>query len=204
MWLLDTKTAILHKFRRPEDAPGGYAILSHVWGKEEEEDSFQKVQDAAKRFKDIATPTRHISSAPSTHSSPRTTESGDLGVQQQGATEEQGDPLCETLQDSLGNDSNTARTRPEAQAQATSPRDLVSPKIRNFLIQAETEGYEWAWSDTCCIDKTSSTELTEAINSMFQYYSLSEVCYAYLVDVPQNTSPDSISKFRTSKWHQRG
>ena len=58
------------------------------------------------------------------------------------------------------------------------PRDLVSHKIRKFCITAEKYGYRWAWVDTCCIDKTSSAELSEGINSMFRYYSLSQVVYA--------------------------
>ena len=42
---------------------------------------------------------------------------------------------------------------------------------------AESHGYKWVWIDTCCIDKTSSAELSEAINSMFRYYFLSDICY---------------------------
>ena len=49
MWLLDTKTARLKFFNNPEDVPGGYAILSHVWGEASEEDTFQKVQEAARQ-----------------------------------------------------------------------------------------------------------------------------------------------------------
>ena len=64
------------------------------------------------------------------------------------------------------------------------PRASVSKKIRRFCRLASTHGYEWAWIDTCCIDKTSSSELSEAINSMYQYYSLADICYAYLQDVP--------------------
>ena len=86
---------------------------------------------------------------------------------------------------------------------SVTPRDLISTKIRNFLTQAEKDGYEWAWSDTCCIDKTSSTELTEAINSMFRYYALSDVCYVYLADVPAE-APKHASPFTSSRWHTRG
>ena len=39
------------------------------------------------------------------------------------------------------------------------------------------------WVDTCCIDKRSSAELSEAINSMFRWYENSSICYAYLHDV---------------------
>ena len=49
MWLLNTSTATLEYFNRPEDVPGGYAILSHVWGDPSDEDTFQTVKAAAKR-----------------------------------------------------------------------------------------------------------------------------------------------------------
>ncbi|KAI0742572.1 heterokaryon incompatibility protein-domain-containing protein [Daedaleopsis nitida] len=84
-------------------------------------------------------------------------------------------------------------------------RSLVSPKIRHFCALAVRQGYRWAWIDTCCIDKTSSTELSEAINSMFRYYSLALVCYAYLKDVPAHGDHGtSGSPFRSSRWHTRG
>jgi hypothetical protein len=37
------------------------------------------------------------------------------------------------------------------------------------------------------MDKTSSGELSEAINSMYRWYQQAEVCYAYLADVPSDT-----------------
>ena len=42
---------------------------------------------------------------------------------------------------------------------------------------------DWVWVDTCCINKDSSAELSEAINSMYQWYAASVVCYAFLSDV---------------------
>ncbi len=63
------------------------------------------------------------------------------------------------------------------------PRDFVSEKIRRCCEVAESHGYKWVWIDTCCIDKTSSAELSEAINSMFRYYALAAICYGYLRDV---------------------
>ncbi|KAI0359555.1 HET-domain-containing protein [Trametes cingulata] len=85
------------------------------------------------------------------------------------------------------------------------PRDLVCAKIRECCILAERHGFGWVWIDTCCIDKTSSSELSEAINAMFRYYTLAEVCYVYLRDVPSDCvlkEPDSA--FRKSRWHTRG
>lgn len=57
-------------------------------------------------------------------------------------------------------------------------------KIRGTCAIAATCGYDYVWIDTCCIDKTSSAELSEAINSMFHWYREADVCFAHLVDVP--------------------
>ena len=91
-------------------------------------------------------------------------------------------------------------------------RKAVSLKIRRFCEVAEEQGYAWAWVDTCCIDKTSSAELSEAINSMYRYYSLALVCFVYLDDVPTSsmhhhgtqTPKPGLSSFARSKWHSRG
>lgn len=56
-------------------------------------------------------------------------------------------------------------------------------KIRKTLAIARANGIRFAWIDTCCIDKSSSAELTEAINSMFRWYQRSQVCYAFLSDL---------------------
>ena len=92
-------------------------------------------------------------------------------------------------------------------ANETNPRDdpELSPKIRECCRLAERHGYHWVWIDSCCIDKTSSSELSEAINSMYKWYKSSEVCYAYLQDVPSDCVPDAPgSAFRKSRWHTRG
>ncbi|CZR53142.1 uncharacterized protein PAC_03020 [Phialocephala subalpina] len=56
-------------------------------------------------------------------------------------------------------------------------------KISMTCQLAKADELQFAWIDTCCIDKTSSTELSEAINSMYQWYERAEKCYAYLVDI---------------------
>ncbi|KAI3331430.1 hypothetical protein HD806DRAFT_518455 [Xylariaceae sp. AK1471] len=43
-------------------------------------------------------------------------------------------------------------------------------KVRKSCEVAKSKGYEWIWIDTCCIDKSSSAELSESINSMFKWY----------------------------------
>ena len=78
-------------------------------------------------------------------------------------------------------------------------------KVRRFCEQAISVGFEYAWVDTCCVDKTNNVELAEALNSMFQWYRDAEVCYSYLADVPSSDRPLSkTSKFRKSRWFTRG
>ena len=79
-------------------------------------------------------------------------------------------------------------------------------KIRYCCEQSLKDNLEFAWVDTCCIDKSSSAELSEAINSMFRWYLNARVCYAYLQDVatvyPGSSGPGP--EFYTSKWFTRG
>jgi hypothetical protein len=71
-------------------------------------------------------------------------------------------------------------------------------KVEGACSLAASQGYDYIWIDTCCIDKSSSAELSEAINSMYRWYQWAKVCYAYLVDV-QN--PNQLEE---SKWFTRG
>ncbi|TBU36689.1 hypothetical protein BD309DRAFT_1024137 [Dichomitus squalens] len=81
----------------------------------------------------------------------------------------------------------------------------LSPKIREACRVAREAGYDYLWIDSCCINKTSSSELSESINSMYQWYGRSVECYAYLADVPPGEDPCSPkSKFRSSRWFERG
>ncbi|KAH7311606.1 heterokaryon incompatibility protein-domain-containing protein [Stachybotrys elegans] len=78
-------------------------------------------------------------------------------------------------------------------------------KITMTCKQAQKDGLDYAWVDTCCIDKSSSAELSEAINSMFTWYRESERCYAYLPDVPEDDDPWSAeSTLPKSSWFTRG
>ncbi|KAK4643731.1 hypothetical protein QC761_0070930 [Podospora bellae-mahoneyi] len=65
-------------------------------------------------------------------------------------------------------------------------------KIEMTCLLAKKDGYQYAWVDICCIDKSSSAELTEAINSMYQWYLKSAVCYVFLSDLP----PSRVSPWR--------
>jgi hypothetical protein len=85
-------------------------------------------------------------------------------------------------------------------------------KIRFCGKQAAKDGQQYFWVDTCCIDKSSSEELSEAINSMFRWYHNAAKCYVYLSDVSiggsvgNNLSSQRTWKpaFQHSRWFTRG
>ena len=142
MRLINTSTLDQKEFLGTHDLPD-YAILSHRWGRPEQEVSFREFQDRTHR------------------------------------------------QDSYG-----------------------WRKIVECCHLAKADALDWAWVDTCCIDKSSSAELTEAINSMFQWYKKAKICYAFLPDVspepmlspatPESSDSPVPSTFRNSKWFSRG
>lgn len=123
MRLLNTLTLKLEYF--PSNVKDAYAILSHVWGPEKDEVSFQDMKNGSAEQKD--------------------------GYQ----------------------------------------------KLEKACHLAVKDGIGYIWIDTCCIDKDSSSELSEAINSMFHYYKDAAVCYAYLFDVE---SMEQGGGFAESKW----
>lgn len=68
---------------------------------------------------------------------------------------------------------------------------LQLEKIRRSCETAQSLGFDWIWIDTCCINKTSATELTESLNSMFSWYREAKLCITYLNDVKR---PESSAK----------
>ncbi|KAK0654972.1 heterokaryon incompatibility protein-domain-containing protein [Cercophora newfieldiana] len=138
MWLIDTTTLRLRNF---QGKPPPYAILSHRWGNDDEEVTFQEWRDDHSR----------ISLKPG------------------------------------------------------------FVKISKACIQAKRDRLNFLWVDTNCIDKSSSAELSEAINSMYRYYSEAVVCYAHLYDVHDGSTPtqlpsgtDGNIQFSRSTWFTRG
>ncbi|PVH86382.1 HET-domain-containing protein [Cadophora sp. DSE1049] len=79
-------------------------------------------------------------------------------------------------------------------------------KIAGCCEQAERDEYEYVWIDSCCIDKSSSAELSEAINSMFRWYKDAIICYVYMSDVSFAPSYPAANRkaFRKSDWFTRG
>ncbi|KIN06945.1 hypothetical protein OIDMADRAFT_150200 [Oidiodendron maius Zn] len=85
-------------------------------------------------------------------------------------------------------------------------------KIRFCKEQAKRDNLQYFWIDTCCIDKSNSNELSEAINSMFRWYHGATKCYVYLLDVSgynsyvddKSNRPSWETAFRKSRWFTRG
>ncbi|KIM59619.1 hypothetical protein SCLCIDRAFT_61266, partial [Scleroderma citrinum Foug A] len=83
-------------------------------------------------------------------------------------------------------------------------------KILDSCEQTQKDGYQWLWVDTCCIDKRSSAELSEAIKSMYRWYENAQVCYAYLHDLPRPRFPTASDDGRYPnfrgwpEWFSRG
>ncbi|KAM7192041.1 vegetative incompatibility protein HET-E-1 [Naviculisporaceae sp. PSN 640] len=72
-------------------------------------------------------------------------------------------------------------------------------KIEQTCRLAKSRGLDWVWIDTCCIDKSSSAELSEAINSMFRWYTNSSICFVHLEDMG-----DEGENLANCRWPGRG
>ena len=77
-------------------------------------------------------------------------------------------------------------------------------KFAGSCARAKQDGYEYIWIDTCCINKSSSAELSESINAMFQLYQNSHICYAYLFDCRRPGWNNPTSAILGSRWFSRG
>lgn len=75
-------------------------------------------------------------------------------------------------------------------------------KLQESCRIAAEQRLEWAWVDTCCIDKTNNAELTESINSMFRWYQQAAACFVYLSDLP--ATGELKTNLPNCRWFRRG
>lgn len=85
----------------------------------------------------------------------------------------------------------------------TAPSKSRWDKIDRTCRQAARDGLKYAWVDTCCIDKSSSAELSEAINSMFRWYKRAAVCYVFLSDLAHFAWSEDAGELQASVEHCR-
>ena len=76
----------------------------------------------------------------------------------------------------------------------------LNEKLRQFCETARGDGYRWAWSDTCCIDKGTSTVLSKSLISMYSWYEEAAATLVYLADVLSSSELGDLAK---SRWMTR-
>lgn len=81
------------------------------------------------------------------------------------------------------------------------PKKQGYQKIEWTCKLASDEKIQYAWIDTCCIDKSSSAELSEAINSMYKWYQRARTCYVFLEDLCHSAPLESM---KSCRWFTRG
>ena len=76
----------------------------------------------------------------------------------------------------------------------------LNDKLRQFCKMVREDGYGWAWSDTCCIDKDTSTILSQSLTSMYRWYEEAAETLVYLADVMSLSKLGALTK---SRWMTR-
>jgi hypothetical protein len=189
MRLIDVKTLELQSFN--DNNIPKYAILSHTWGPDEV--SYQELT-WINRMKAFSSSLNQ----PSLSSSPSSSQ------------DEQSAIMLASMELLLrGNWSSGAGSS------AVTKEDLLKRSGYSKIVKAakiaKRLGYGWIWIDTCCIDKSSSAELQESINSMYRWYWYAGACIVYLSDVSRPTADkyDTLSGFAQTaflscRWIKRG
>ncbi|KAI6015351.1 hypothetical protein F5J12DRAFT_527514 [Pisolithus orientalis] len=80
------------------------------------------------------------------------------------------------------------------------PDTPLNNKLRNFCKEAHRLGYNWAWSDTCCIDKTTGPILNQSLTSMYKWYANSAATLVFLASVTHPSKPGDLAR---SRWMTR-
>jgi hypothetical protein len=98
-------------------------------------------------------------------------------------------------------------------ADGTAEKKAGYRKLEFCAEQAERNGIQYCWVDTCCIKRVDAAELQASINSMFRWYRDSARCFVYLSDVStseglsQDAGESQVSwksAFKKSRWFKRG
>ncbi|KAI9571054.1 hypothetical protein HD554DRAFT_2077873 [Boletus coccyginus] len=70
--------------------------------------------------------------------------------------------------------------------------------VAKFCDIVRGHDMEYAWVDSCCIDKSSDAELNRSICSMYRWYANSSICIAHLADLIV------IGDLSRDTWFKRG
>ncbi|KAI6030208.1 hypothetical protein EDC04DRAFT_3091788 [Pisolithus marmoratus] len=88
----------------------------------------------------------------------------------------------------------------EAKSVQNLPDTPLNQKLCNFCKEARRLGHNWAWSDTCCIDKTTSSILNQSLTSMYKWYADSAATLVFLSGVVHPSKPGDLTR---SLWMTR-
>ncbi|KAJ1322991.1 HET domain-containing protein [Microdochium nivale] len=196
MHLLNVHTRLLEQFLGTSRPP--YAILSHTWG------------DHEAKFEDYCAASAHVDNGP-LQPEPRLRPR-----YRRARTRREPGRESQRLVLNLQHRAECSRQRRRRH------RGPGHAKIAACCRQAKAEGFDYVWIDTCCIDKRSSAELSEAINTMFRWYKEASCCYVFLANVPSVVTnagwltlgdflscplgfpPSQREAFQSSRWFRRG
>ncbi|KAH4152831.1 hypothetical protein HBH69_167280 [Parastagonospora nodorum] len=102
------------------------------------------------------------------------------------------------------------RKEREAKLNELGLRVVAFYKLLQAIEIASIAGAEYIWIDSCCINRANSSELTEALNSMYRYYEKATKCLVYLHDVEWSRTADGEKQpvrsydFSKPEWFTRG
>ncbi|KAG7293670.1 hypothetical protein NEMBOFW57_003725 [Staphylotrichum longicolle] len=208
MRLLNVLTRELEDFQ--DDKIPQYAILSHTWGPEEV--TLHEMEVLARYRRSQQEPITHMVSRPA-----KDPDSMKLMLLSTMLLAFRGNRLrfdhpvgLPALTNGDEIEDFNRSYRPGISTTSTHPYENKAgySKIAYACGQAGKDGYQYVWIDTCCIDKRSSADVSEAVNSMFVWYQRAAVCYAYLEDVHFDDYTEGYmtwkDQFSNSRWFTRG
>ncbi|KIK18426.1 hypothetical protein PISMIDRAFT_109514, partial [Pisolithus microcarpus 441] len=80
------------------------------------------------------------------------------------------------------------------------PNTTLGEKLQNFCKETRRLGHRWAWSDTCCIDKTTGPILNQSLTSMYKWYADSAATLVFIAGVAHPSKPGDLAR---SLWMTR-
>jgi hypothetical protein len=208
MRLLNVSSREVEEFQGNEIPP--YAILSHTWGREET--TFHEMEAIARYRRSQQDPvvTHMMPSPPGSPDAMKLMLLSTMLMAFRGkrnrVSRPSALPALTSGYETDDEDGSHTRMVPSSSPHPFEQKAGYS-KIAYACGQAQKDGYRYVWVDTCCIDKRSSAELSEAINSMFLWYQRAAVCYAYLEDVHFDDYTEGYltwkDHFTNSRWFTR-
>ncbi|KAI5996830.1 hypothetical protein F5J12DRAFT_914870 [Pisolithus orientalis] len=82
------------------------------------------------------------------------------------------------------------------------PDTPLNNKLRVFCQESRRLGHHWAWSDTCCIDKSTSSVLNQSLTSMCKWHTNSAATLVFLAGVAHPSKPGDLTRsfWMTRAW----